>query len=85
MNAMETTATRIDDLMLNERGFVFDPNTGESYQVSTTGLACLRGLQHGKTVASLLAELVATHAVDPMTARCDLDAFLWDLKQLGWL
>jgi hypothetical protein len=85
MNAMETTATRIDDLMLNERGFVFDPNTGESYQVSTTGLACLRGLQHGSTVASLLAELVATHEVDPMTARCDLDAFLWDLKQLGWL
>jgi PqqD family protein of HPr-rel-A system len=71
--------------MLNERGFVFDPNTGESYQVSATGLAMLRGLQHGATAAGLLAELVATHEVEPMKARCDLDAFLWDLKQLGWL
>lgn len=82
---METTASRIDDLMLNERGFVFDPNTGESYQVSSTGLACLRGLQHGTTVAGLVAEVVATQDVEPMKARCDMDAFLWDLKQLGWL
>jgi hypothetical protein len=85
MNGIETTATRIDDLMLNERGFVFDPNTGESYQVSSTGLSCLRALQHGATVASVLADLVATHEVEPMKARCDMDAFLWDLKQLGWL
>ena len=85
MNLTEINPARIDDLMLNERGFVFDPNTGESYQVSTTGLACLRGLQHGATVASLLADIVATQDVDPMKARCDFDAFLWDLKQLGWL
>jgi hypothetical protein len=85
MNGNEATASRIADLMLNERGFVFDPNTGESYQVSSTGLSCLRGLQRGATVAGLLAELVATQEVEPMKARCDLDAFLWDLKQLGWL
>jgi hypothetical protein len=42
-------------------------------------------LQRGVTVASLLAEMVATQEVEPMKARCDLDAFLWDLKQLGWL
>jgi len=76
---------RLDDLMLNDRGFVFDPNTGESYQLSATGLLCLRHLQHGATLAALLAGLTATHDVDPLTARCDLDAFLWELKQLGWL
>jgi hypothetical protein len=85
MNPPETTASRIDDLMLNERGFVFDPNTGESYQVSTTGLACLRGMQHGETVANLLAHIISTQDVAPMQARSDLDAFIWDLKQLGWL
>jgi len=82
---MDTNRARLEDLMLNDRGFAFDPNTGESYQLSVTGLACLRGLQHGATAAGLLADILATHEVDPLTARCDLDAFLWELKQLDWL
>ena len=76
---------RLGDLMLNDRGFVFDPNTGESYQVSGTGLLCLRGLQRGATVEDLVTELVASHDVERLTVRCDMDTFLWDLKQLGWL
>lgn len=82
---METDTPRLADLMLNDRGFVFDPNTGESYQVSATGLTCLRGLQRGATVNELVAELVATCGVEPITARCDTDAFVWELNQLGWL
>ena len=82
---MNHPTSRLTDLMLNDRGYVFDPNTGESYQLSVTGLACLRGLQHGATAAGLLADILARHEVDPLTARCDLDAFLWELKQLDWL
>lgn len=82
---MNATPARLDDLMLNDRGFVFDPNTGESYQLSATGLQCLRGLQHGATAAALLAELLETREVDELTARADLDAFFWELTQLGWL
>jgi len=82
---LETENMRLGDLMLNERGFVFDPNTGESYQVSATGLHCLRGLQRGASVDELVSELVASHDVERISVRCDMDAFLWDLKQLGWL
>lgn len=82
---LETDNTRLTDLMLNDRGFVFDPNTGETYQASATGLLCLRGLQRGAGAEELVAELVATHEVERITARCDLDAFLWDIQQLGWL
>ena len=82
---LEPDSTRLGDLMLNERGFVFDPNTGESYQVSATGLRCLRGLQRGATIDELVAQLVASHGVERISVRCDMDAFLWDLKQLGWL
>lgn len=85
MTTMETDTMRLGDLMLNDRGFVFDPNTGESYQLSSTGLHCLRGLQRGATAEELVAELVATHGVERISVRCDMDAFLWDLKQLGWL
>jgi len=82
---LETEVSRLSDLMLNDRGFVFDPNTGESYQVSTTGLHCLRGLQRGATVEDLVAELVEACDVERITVRCDMDAFLWNLKQIGWL
>jgi len=73
------------DLMLNDRGFAFDPNSGESYQLSATGLACLRGLQRGASVEDLVTQVTATWEIDKVAARCDIDAFLWDLKQLDWL
>lgn len=78
-------SSRLTDLMLNERGFVFDPNTGESYQLSATGLACLRGLQRGASVDELVSEVTSTWDIDGTAARCDIDAFLWDLQQLAWL
>ena len=71
--------------MLNDRGFVFDPNTGESYQLSPTGLACLRGLQRGASVDELVSEVTTSWEVDTNAARCDIDSFLWDLQQLSWL
>jgi hypothetical protein len=76
---------RLADLMLNDRGFAFDPNTGESYQLSPAGLACLRGLQQGATTDELITRVTAAWEVDRVTARCDIDAFLWDLQQLDWL
>lgn len=71
--------------MLNDRGFAFDPNSGESYQLSPTGLACLRGLQRGATADELVTQVTTTWEVDRVAARCDIDAFLWDLQQLAWL
>jgi hypothetical protein len=71
--------------MLNDRGYVFDPNTGESYQLSATGLAVVKGLLHGETVAAILDSIIRRHEVDPLAARADLDAFLWDLQNLAWI
>jgi hypothetical protein len=42
-------------------------------------------LQRGATVDEMVAEMVATREVERLAARCDMDAFVWDLKQLGWL
>ena len=80
-----TPSPRLTDLMLNDRGFAFDPNSGESYQLSPTGLACLRGLQRGASVDDLVHQVTTTWDVDVAMARFDIDAFLWDLKQLDWL
>jgi len=45
----------------------------------------LRGLQQGATTAELVTHITANWQVDPVAARCDIDTFLWDLKQLDWL
>lgn len=71
--------------MLNDRGFVFDPNSGESYQLSATGLACLRGLQAGESSDELVVRITSQWEIDEITARLDVDSFLWDLKQFDWL
>ena len=84
-SAMSQPSSRLSDLMLNDRGYVFDPNTGESYQLSVTGLAVVRGLLRGESVAAILRDIIRDHEVDPLAARADLDAFLWELQQLGWL
>jgi len=85
MNLSTIPSPRLADLMLNDRGFAFDPNTGESYHLSPTGLACLRGLQRGATIADLVTQITANWEVDAVAARYDIDTFLWDLKQLDWL
>ena len=77
--------SRLADLMLNDRGFAFDPNSGESYQLSPTGLACVRGLQQGASVDELVSQITDRWQVEVAAARCDIAAFLWDLQQLDWL
>jgi len=85
MNLSTNPSPRLADLMLNDRGFAFDPNTGESYHLSPTGLACLRGLQRGASIADLITQITSNWEVDAVSARYDIDTFLWDIKQLDWL
>ena len=40
---------RLSQLALSDEGFVFDPQTGDSFQVSETGIAVLRALKEGRS------------------------------------
>ena len=77
-------ATQLSDLLLNDRGFAFDPTSGETFQLSTTGLAIVRHLQHGADEATVLTRLAEEFEVDENTARRDLGDFLQSLALLGW-
>ena len=50
-------SNQIRNLAVSDTGFVFDPNTGHTYSVNTTGLAVLRGLKNGRTVRQIQDEL----------------------------
>jgi PqqD family protein of HPr-rel-A system len=76
--------TPLSEIMLNDRGFAFDPTTGESFQLSTTGLEIIRALRLAPDREAALAKLIDEFDVDENTARRDFDHFLASIEQIGW-
>jgi len=62
-------------LALSDTGFVFDPRTGHSYTVNSTGLALLRGLKQGSSPAQFEEELRASFDC-PATVTADIEMFI---------
>ena len=77
--------TPLSEIMLNDKGFAFDPATGESFQLSTTGLEIVRALRDAPDRDAALAKLIAEFEVDENTARRDIDQFLSSIEKIGWL
>ena len=73
----------LSDLLLNDRGFAFDPASGETYQLNTTGLRIVRMLQQGLDADTALARILEDFEVDENTARRDLEDFLRALGREG--
>jgi len=78
-------STPLSEIMLNDKGFAFDPTTGESFQLSTTGLEIVRALRDAPDRDAALAKLIAEFEVDENTARRDIDQFLSSIEKIGWL
>lgn len=77
--------SKLDDLLLNDRGFAFDAVDGCSYQLSPTAARLVRWMQQGETCENaLLHRLVNEYDVEENTACRDLEAFLNSITQLGW-
>lgn len=85
MSTNQIMSTKLNDLLLNDRGFVFDAVEGESYQLSPTAARLLRWMQEGVSdEEGLLRCLLEEFEVDDHTARRDLDNFLNTINELGW-
>ncbi len=76
--------TQLSDLLLNDRGFAFDPVRGETYQLNTTGLVLVKMLQTGMTEAQILEAMQEKYEVEENTARRDLEGFFDELETIGW-
>jgi hypothetical protein len=70
--------------MLNDRGFVFDPAGGETFQLNATGLRIVRLLQSGLGHEAALAQVIAEFDVDEHTAQRDFSDFVDTISRLGW-
>jgi hypothetical protein len=72
----------LQDLAISDSGFIFDPYTGATFTVNTTGIDIIEGIQEGLGRDELLDRLRERYTVaaldDP--AR-DLDEFLRLMRQ----
>ncbi|MDA0837717.1 MAG: HPr-rel-A system PqqD family peptide chaperone [Planctomycetota bacterium] len=74
---------RLNQLALNEEGFVFDPTTGDSFLLNKTGLFIIERLRENKDHEEVLESLVDAFEVTAEQAERDISDFQTRLKAIG--
>ena len=70
-------------LAINDEGFIFDPTSGDSFQVSQTGLQILNGMKAGKADGEIAQALAEKFEVSLEDAQRDVADFRASLKNLN--
>ena len=76
---------RIKDIAINETGFVFDPYSGGTFTLNSTGQLIVKALRDGLTHNEIVARLRSEF--DGVTVKLDEDVqdFMRTLRELGLL
>ena len=74
---------RLHQLALSDEGFVFDPQTGDSFQVSGTGMVVMHALKEGQGDEEIAQQLATQFEVSLEEARRDCADFHSQLKNFG--
>jgi len=74
---------KLSQLAINDEGFIFDPLTGDSFQVSETGLFIIKGLCDERSDEDIAASLNAEFEVSLEDAQRDVTDFTGQLKNIG--
>jgi hypothetical protein len=72
--------TRLQRLMINDSGFAFDPQTGQTYSINPTGVDVIRWLNEGYEPQRVVECLRKEYGVDEFTASQDYEAFVTSLR-----
>ncbi len=78
-----TMGDRLTKLAISDEGFIFDPETGNSYTTNPTGLLILRMLKEGKGEEEIVKALTEEFGAEEEEARRDLYDFLEQLRAYG--
>ena len=77
--------SRLSRLAINDEGFIFDPETGNSFTVNETGLLVIKLLKEGKSEEEVVSALKEEYEVSEEEARRDLLDFIEQLRVFGIL
>lgn len=73
------------DLFFDERGFIFDPDTGATYSLNRTGAFVFKHLKGGAEAEDIVRLLAGSFDVNLKTARADVRDIMEQLVGLGLL
>jgi len=68
------------NIAVSDNGFVFDPNTGDSYNLNNTAAEILQLLKSGKAETEIIKVFAEKYDVDETTFEQNLYDFLGMLK-----
>ncbi len=83
MTGESSTRDRLDELMVSEHGLVFDPRTGEQFQLNASGLEIWRLLGEGLTLGEVSAQLVQRYGIEPERAAGAVSRLVAALRDAG--
>lgn len=63
-------------LAISDNGFIFNPNTGDSFSVNDLGLTILQQIREGHTKSEIVNHLLDTYQVEKAVVEKDMDEFL---------
>jgi hypothetical protein len=75
--------SNLQNLAMNDNGFIFDPNTGYSYTSNETGILILKLLAEGKEKEAIKARLIAEFEVNEDNFESDFEHFMLMLEALA--
>ena len=79
----ELSRQKLSRLAINEEGFIFNPNSGDSYQVSETGMLIIEEMKFGKSEEEIALLIEKKYSVNFEEAMRDVVDFRAALKTLG--
>lgn len=72
-----------NNIAVSETGFVFDPNTGDSFTLNETGKQILTMLSEGKTEVEIKKYFIENFDVDTTTFENNFSEFSMMLQSLN--
>lgn len=70
---------KLAKLAVSESGFLFDPETGQSFTLNKTGLATLNQLKRGSSIEETASYLSQNYMVTVEAAMNSVEAFILQL------
>lgn len=77
--------SRLQQLAVNEEGFIFDPGTGQAFTSNATGLKVIEYLKSGKEDVDIVKLLVEEYEITQQEADRDVSDFLEQLRKMKLL
>ena len=74
-----------ENIAVSESGFLFDPNSGESFSVNSTGKEILKLLSSGMSLTEIETAIQSEYDVDMKTFNRYMDDFAHTLRRLNLL